>query len=201
MTCERGGHRRWRVLIGIAAVLAIGGSCGSRGESETATWEHDVALIPSEAAAVFRADLGRLRTSPVWQRLASLAQSDPARQHAVDELVRRTGLDPARQIQTIVWAQPASGAEFALIVRGGPFDEAKLVAFATEQLQHQGLTLVSSDVGTKKVYSDGRERIFVALLDRSTLVVGSKRWTQRVIELGSGTSTENVLRAPAWAAL
>lgn len=195
-------RRRWPAgVAALALVIAGGAACRSRSGPALPTGE--LALVPGDASLVLRADLSQLRASPPWARLTALAGTDPTRQQGLTELARRTGLDPVKQIKSVVWAASIGGGagDFALLIRGGPFDEPRLAAYAGDQLQRQGGRLVTADVGRHHVYTDGNGRIFVAVLDGKTVVVGSKAWTAAAIGLAEGTTRASIVTAPAWTAL
>ena len=65
-----------------------------------------MALFPAAAQVVVAIDVAKLRASPAAAKLSALATQSEADKKDLDELMRRTGFDPVRQIQSLTLAFP-----------------------------------------------------------------------------------------------
>src|SRR5689334_2897836 len=100
-------NTRARVSIGVALLFAgaCRGGCG-KNAAPSGPLGDELALVPGEATVIARIDAAALRAAPAWNRIADLARRDPRDEKLVAEFARRTGLDPLRQITSIVAAFP-----------------------------------------------------------------------------------------------
>jgi hypothetical protein len=182
---------RWPLLIAVA-VLAGFASCrggcrrGKDGEGAAAV-KGRLALFPIGARVVVSVEVARLRDSPAAAKLSTLATESQADKNALAEFQRRTGLDPVKQISSITLAFPEearAGGEFGLVMSGDLFDEARLVAYARDELQKNGDDLVSNKRGRFTLWSSRREPAVVGFfVDKHTFVMGGGSWGQRMAEL------------------
>jgi hypothetical protein len=177
-----------RALVLFAGALAAvdGGcsSCASKTSGGRAAKE-DMALVPRETGLVFMANLGRLRDTMLWKRAIEWRDQSPENKHKYDDFVQKTGLDPLKQLDSIFLAlpQPGGSGEFGVVTRGGPFDEARIVAYAKEQAQKEGSSIDTVDYGGRKLYGDKSGQAMFAFLDARTLLFGGKVWSKRMIDL------------------
>ena len=177
-----------------------------------------LAWFPPEAQIVLSIDFARLRASPLWERLAPLVSSNPDDQEQLQELTRRTGFDPLRQIDALIVAFPEearNGGAMGLVVHGREFDETRLVAYVRDQVAKQGDDLFSFRRAGRTLWATRRQPTMAAFFpDNRTLVLGTGGWAEKMAELGrpgqpSGAETNPALvslvkRAgvdnPVWAA-
>lgn len=148
--------------------------------------KEDVALVPRETKIVVMANITRLRSTPMWQRLVALRDSDAQSKKDYDQFVSQCGLDPFKQIDSAFAAFPQGSAdqrEFAVILRGH-FDEQKLIACARDQAKKEGRELKISDYQGKKIYTDNAKgEAFATFLDSKTAVIAGQTWIKKVIDL------------------
>jgi hypothetical protein len=170
-------------LLGLAFSSAGCAQCGSSTSGGRAT-KDDMALIPREAGFVLMANVAEMRDTPLWKKVAELRDSSESKAK-FDDFVKKTGLDPMKQVDSVFAGFPtAKGTqEFALIARGGPFDEQKLVDYAKAEALKDGSEVVTTDYNGKKLYGDKSGQAFVAFLDGKTVVMGGKEWIKKVIDL------------------
>ena len=123
-----------RTWIGLAAVVLVcaGTFFGYRkwGTSSGTSREELLALMPTDASAVFFADLDELRSAPF---LAEIYASAPKPQADTDyaQFVRETGFDYERDLQRVAIATEKRGQDSTLIaIVDGKFDRQKISTYA-----------------------------------------------------------------------
>jgi hypothetical protein len=208
--------RALALFLSVTAGACRGGCNRSPATAPTAGGA--LSWFPAEAQIVLSIDFARLRASPLWERLAPLVRSNPDDQAQLEELTRRTGFDPLRQIDALVVAFPEearNGGAMGLVLRGRDFDETRLVAYVRDQVAKQGDDLFSFRRAGRTLWATRRQPTMAAFFpDNRTLVLGTGGWAEKMAELGragppSGAETNPVLvnlvrRAgvdnPVWAA-
>jgi hypothetical protein len=155
------------------------------------------ALFPADARLVAEIDLRAVRGTALAKAIAArfTAEPDPVFEPAlVDEFARKTGFDPATDIEGIVAATAGlhSDGGFAFIVRARRFDEARLVAELRETLRRRGDDLVSRTVGGRAFWSRLVEPDTTGFfLDDRTIVIGTRAWTEAIaarVDAGAAAS-------------
>ncbi|HLK89098.1 MAG TPA: hypothetical protein VKZ18_04335 [Polyangia bacterium] len=181
---------RTRVLFpALIAVLAMGSCRGGcrRGEDRAATVEGRLALFPVATKVVAAIDVARLRASPAAAKLSEKAQQDQGDAREIAEFARRTGFDPLRQLGSVTVAFPEEArlhGEMGLVLRADDLDEARLVAYARDQLQKSGDDLVATAHGRFTLWSSKRDPDLVAFfIDRQTFALGAGGWGPRMADL------------------
>ncbi|MES1172302.1 MAG: hypothetical protein ABUL77_03605 [Bacteroidota bacterium] len=202
--------------------LAVGcrGGCARGGEPAAAARPAGGALawFPAETQIVVAIDFARLRATPLWGRLAPLMTSNPDDQAQIAELVRRTGFDPLKQIDSLAIAFPEearNGGALGLVLRGRGFDEGRLVAYARDHVAKQGDDLFSFRRAGRTMWATRKDPTVAGFFaDDRTFVLGAGGWAEKMAELAragtvSGAEANPVLvhlveRAgvtnPVWAA-
>jgi hypothetical protein len=178
------------VVVGLALVAA--GSCRGgcqRGAAPApaATAQGRLALLPVATRIVVSLDFERLRASPAAAKLAALGQQSPEDTRELDEFAHRTGLDPLKQIDSVLVGFPDDArreGEMALVLRAQHLDQARLVGYAREQLQKKGDDLVSATHGRFTLWSArGKPDVAGFFLDEHTFVLGAGGWGPRLADL------------------
>lgn len=176
--------------LALAVMLAIGGCRGgcNRTPSTARPVAGVLAWFPAETQIVLSIDCARLRASPLWERLAPLVSSNPADQAQLEELTRRTGFDPLRQIDSLIVAFPEearNGGAMGLVVRGREFDETRLVAYVRDQVAKQGDDLFSFRRAGRTLWATRKQPTMAAFFaDNRTLVLGAAGWAEKMADLG-----------------
>jgi len=191
----------------LAFVLSNGGCASCKKSSAPAVVKDDLSLVPRESNLVAMASLKKLRLTPLWKRAIDSQEQTAEQKARYADFVAQTGLDPLKQIDSVFVALPpaAASGEFVALLRGGPFDEAKLVAFMKKEYKNDA-ELVVSDYGGRKRYTDSRSgTTFAVFLDPTTLAFGSDGWTKKIIDLqgkaGQPGAPESAQKNEALAAL
>jgi hypothetical protein len=181
-------HLRFPVVVGLAlvAVASCRGGC-RRAVDPAATAQGRLALLPEPTRIVVSLDFEKLRASPVAAKLAALGQQSPEDARELDEFTRRTGLDPIKQIDSILVGFPEDAraqGELALVLRAQHLDQTRLVAYARDQLQKKGDDLVSTQHGRFTLWAARRQPDVAGFfLDEHTFVLGAGGWAPRLADL------------------
>jgi len=182
------------VLAGLvlAAALSCRGGCGST-LAPGRPLGGRLALFPAEARVVVAFDFARLRGSPLSTLLAQLATGAPADQAQIDAFSKRTGLDPWRDIESLVVAFPDDarrGGQFGLVLRAAHLDAKRLIAYARDDAQNQGGDLVSAARGPWQLWSrKGEADLAGFFIDERTFALGAGGWAERMADLAAGATS------------
>lgn len=177
------------ILVCIAAVALVataGCSSCKKGARES---KQNLDMVPKDAIAVAEVNLDRMRAEPIWKRVEKAFNDNEQNKQKYEDLKKETGFDPLTQLDSIFvafGAQPDAG-NYGGVLRGGPFDQNKLVAYAKKEVQKEGTTLQEEDYAGHKLYhpSDSQQG-YVTFLDKNTIAFGGKDWLQKMIDLSSG---------------
>jgi hypothetical protein len=172
--------RRMRVVV---LLLLLGGCRG--GCTRPAPPDALLSRLPAGTRFVVSVDLDRIRSTPLWTRVAALAEESPDDKRRLARLTERTGLDPLRQIHRVVAAFPDDArtrGEFALIIDGENFDERRLVAFAREE---SGAKIEARRRGARTLWSTGGPSAGFFLGARR-FVLGGGGWADVLADLADG---------------
>jgi hypothetical protein len=174
----------------VALALVVAASCRggcARKVDPAATVQGRLALLPEPTRVIVSLDVARLRGSPAVGKLAALAKQDPQGDHDLEELTRRTGFDPLRQIDSILVGFPDDArvrGELALVLRAEHLDQARLVGYVRDQLQKKGDDLVSAPHGRFTLWSArGKPEVAGFFVDERTFVLGAGGWAPRLADL------------------
>lgn len=149
-----------------------------------------LAWFPAESRIVVAIDFARLRGTPLWGRLAALAQSTAEDQAQIAEIARRTGFDPLRQIESLTVAFPEearNGGAMGVVLRGHGLDEARLVGYVRDQVAKQGDDLFSFRRDGRTLWATRKQPTAAGFFpDDRTFVFGAGGWAEKMAELGRG---------------
>jgi len=181
-------------VLAVAIPILAGASCRgcARAPDRTATVEGRLALFPAAAQVVISFDFAKLRASPAAGKLAALAERSQTDEHEIETFARRTGLDPLRDIDSLIVAFPddarRAGA-LGLVLRGNHLDETRLVAYVRDQLKNGGDDLIGTQRGRRTLWSARREPDIAGFfLDARTFVLGAGGWAPRMADLADATT-------------
>ena len=177
----------WVGVIAAATLLATcRGGC-HRGDDRAATVEGRLALFPAATRIVASIDVAKLRASPAAGKLAAQAKQNAADQREIEDFARRTHFDPLRQLNSVTVAFPEEArarGELGLVLRADHLDEARLVAYARDQLQKSGDDLTATAHGRLTLWSSKRNPDMVGFfLDDQTFVLGAGGWGLKMADL------------------
>ena len=152
-----------------------------------------LAWFPAETQIVVALDFARLRASPLWAQLVELARSNPGDQAQIDEMARRTGFDPLRQIDSMVVAFPEearNGGAMGLVLRGHGLDETRLVGYVRDQVAKQGDDLFSFRRDGRTLWATRLQPTAAGFfVDDRTFVFGAGGWAEKMAELGGASAS------------
>ena len=125
---------KWIGLAALLVVIAAGVFFGYRkwGAPNKTSREDTLALMPSDASAVFFVELDGLRQSPFFAKFLAWApkpQADPD----YAQFVKETGFDYERDLDRVTIAMVKRGSDSALLaVLDGKFDRNQISAYAVK---------------------------------------------------------------------
>lgn len=176
--------------LSVAGAVSCRGGCGGGARPETRPLGGRLALFPIETQFVAAIDFTKLRATPVAAQLAGLAARSAADQQQIDAFTQRTGLDPLKQIDSLLVGFPDEArrrGELALVMRASRFDQARLVAYARDTLQKTGDDLVSTPRGHVILWSARKDPgVAGFFLDDRTFVLGASGWAEKMADLSGG---------------
>jgi hypothetical protein len=176
----------------VAAVAISTTSCSSCSRSGTGSREA-LALLPRETAVVVNLNVPRLRDTAIWRKLLDARDRSPESKKRVADFTQATGLDPFTHIDSLVAGFPApagQSGDFGVVVRG-TFDSAKLVAWAQGESSKRGQEVVTEDYQGTKLYRERDGHGVVAFLDAKTMILASRDWARRMLDLAAGRAAES----------
>jgi hypothetical protein len=184
--------RRCALLL-VVAVCSCRGGCSRGGDAERAlSPQGRLAPFPAAARMVAGVDVARLRASPAAAKVQALAVESQADQQTLAEFQRRTGFDPIKQLTslTVAFPEDARGSgDFGLVLRADHFDEARLVAYARDELQKSGDDLVATKRGRLTLWASRRDPTVVGFfVDDRTFMLGAGGWGARMADLVDQTN-------------
>ncbi|HEY3351887.1 MAG TPA: hypothetical protein VGQ83_01440 [Polyangia bacterium] len=189
-TTTEGSNRKqasaWRAracaALVLAALIAPAG-CGSESPGDLMRY------IPVEATTVVRLDAKRLRGTELDRRIQQFIKRNDFFRWKIEDLAKQTGVEVFRHIDTVILALPAStdkGPEdFALVV-GGKFDRSRVVGWYKEYVKTAGAEPRERAYGRHTIYYGKDEGYHVAFMSSRTLLVGTKAWIGKMLDLADG---------------
>lgn len=182
--------RWWAGVAALALACATAAGCrdgcGGRGKQVRPL---DGALngLPAETRIVLGIDVARARRSPLWAELSSLAAAAPGDEQQLQDFAGRTGFDPLKDLDAVVLAFPdeaRKSGQVALILRGHNLDEARLVAYARDQVAKGGDDLFSLRHAGRTLWATRKQPTTAGFFaGERTFVLGAGGWAEKVAEL------------------
>ena len=184
--------RKAPLVVVVALALALAscrGACG-RADRAAGPLEGRLALLPIDTRSVVALDFDQIRSAPFAAKLSTLAASSPDDEKRLAAFRARTGLDPVRQINSIVVGFPEEArlhGEMGVVVRAERLDESRLVAYVRDTLQKDGDDLVAKPHGRRTLWATRKDPSLAGFfLDGRTLVIGGGGWAERMADLSDG---------------
>ncbi|MBC8131559.1 MAG: hypothetical protein H7X95_01155, partial [Deltaproteobacteria bacterium] len=181
----------WIAMIALTllgAAPSCRGGCAPKKEALARPVGGTLAWFPTETQIVVAIDFTRLRATPLWSKLSALVQSNAADQALIAEIARRTGFDPLRQIDALIVAFPEearNGGAMGLVLRRGRAREARLVAYARDQVAKQGDDLFSFRRDGRTLWATRKQPTVAGFFaDDRTFVFGAGGWAEKMAALG-----------------
>jgi len=183
------------VLAG--ALASCRGGC-RRGPPPAGPLEGRLALLPGETRTVVALDIARLRASSLAPQLTALAVASPADDQRLEAFRQRTGLDPARQIDSVTVAFPEEArarGELGIILRASHFDQTRLIAYVRDALQKDGDDLVPTPRGPHLLWAARKDPTLAGFfLDEGTLVIAGGGWAEKIADLAAARGSAPAAR-------
>jgi hypothetical protein len=174
----------WRriLLCAVGAILATG--CGGK-----AGVSDPMKLAPADSRLLVQINVSRLRQTQFKDRLLQLRDRSASLKKKWDGMVQKSGLDPLRDIDTVLVAMPyqsdqAKGAMSgeAAVILLGRFNQPAIVAWYKEQA---GQGFKESKHGNRSVYANAAGQN-LAFVNSTTAVVGDLPQVKKILDLADG---------------
>jgi hypothetical protein len=166
------------VVVGIGATIGLGAWFLGSASAAVGPLPGEALLLPADARFVGGIDVKRFTASPFYSRYASPAAK--GRPETFRELEEKTGLNPERDIEQIIFAgTPRSGRETGVVVALGRFDRAKISSAIESEKK---VTSKSVQGLTVYLFAEGQKGAgAVSFVDNRTLVMGSQAAVEAAI--------------------
>jgi hypothetical protein len=175
-------------IVAVGAAIGIGAFFLGSAKAAVGPLPGEALLLPADAKFVGGIDVRRFTASPFYAKYASPAAK--GRPETFRELEEKTGLNPERDVDQVVFAGTPgrSGPESGVVVVLGRFDRAKISSLIEAEKK-----ATSKNVQGVPVYlfAEGQEGAgALAFVDERTLVMGSQAAVEAAIQSQSrgGTS-------------
>ena len=127
----------WRGFLLCAVSVVLAGGCGSK-----AGVSDPMKLVPADSRLLVQINVSRLRQTQFKDRLLQLRDRSANLKKKWEGMVQKSGLDPLRDIDTVMLAMPyqgeQAGGEAAVVVLGR-FNQPAIVAWFKEQADKLGI--------------------------------------------------------------
>lgn len=170
-----------RLLICVLGV-GLGAGCGGKaGASDPMT------LVPVETRVLVHVNVARLRQTQLKDRLLQLRDRSEGMKKKWDTMVQKSGLDPMRDIDTLVVALPytdqakAEPAGEAGVVLFGRFNQPSIINWFKEAY---GKDVKETKHGNRTIY--GKDSTHIAFINSTSGVVGDLPQVKKILDLADG---------------
>jgi hypothetical protein len=185
--------RRWFVRVPwlVAACLLTMTGCrgGCSRDQASGSAGGTLSRFPAETQVVVSVDFQRIRRTPLWKRVSSLAAEDAEDRRLIQEFTARTGLDPFRQIHRLVAAFPEEARRtqaFGVIIDGEGFDEKRLLTYAQDQARLRGTELKPRAHGPHTLWETGGPGGVAGFFaGRGRFVLAGGGWAEKMSKLAA----------------
>lgn len=174
------------VVSGAAAVVAVGTAVAlgalflDSAKAAVGPLPGEALLLPADATFVGGIDVKRFIQSPFYSKYAG--PHAKARPEAFRELEEKTGLNPERDVDQVIFAGTPgrTGHETGMVVALGRFDRAKVSRWI--EVERRGVTSKNLEAVLVYLFREGtRGAGALAFMDDRTLVMGSQAAVEAAI--------------------
>ena len=167
------------IVVGLGAAIGVGAWFLGSANAAVGPMPGEALLLPADARFVGGIDVKRFTASPFYSRYAGAAAK--GRPETFKELEEKTGLNPERDIEQVIFAGTPgrSGHESGVVVALGRFDRAKISSLIETEKK---VTSKSVQGVTVYLFAEGQKGAgAVAFVDDRTLVMGSQAAVEAAI--------------------
>jgi hypothetical protein len=167
------------IIVGIGATIGLGALFLGSAKAAVGPLPGEALLLPADAKFVGGIDVKRFAASPFYAKYAS--PTAKGRPETFRELEEKTGLNPERDIEQIVFAGTPgrAGKETGVVVALGRFDRAKISSLIETEKK---VTSKNVQGVTVYLFAEGQKGAgALAFVDDRTLVMGSQAAVQAAI--------------------
>jgi len=166
----------------LLCALSLGFAVGCGGKAGISD---PMKLVPADSRMVVNINMSRLRQTQFKDRLLALRDRSESLKKKWETLVQKSGMDPVRDIDTIVVTMPyqgeREGGEAALIAMGR-FNQPALVAWFKDQA---GKDYKQTQHGNRAIHSNAAGN-HLAFINSTTGVAGDLNQVKKILDLADG---------------
>lgn len=183
------GRQRWIAAAALTCAVAVvfsAAGCHSKKSKQKQIAEkvaavEGMAAIPASADVVAGADVAALARSPLVERaVGQMLASDPGLSTELDKLFSGCGINPARDVRSVLVAMDTAGgatSNRALLVASGTLSENQIASCVGRRMSALGGKLVQQPLnGRTEYHADappGRTDVWFAFGSKDVVVVSS----------------------------
>jgi hypothetical protein len=175
--------------IPILCAVLLGGLSGcNRLTSSGSAARDDLALVPSDTAAVFMLNLKQARGTRLWQKLLEIRDKDETSRKEYQDFIQKCHLDPLKDFDSFFLAVPPNAQqsrEYALLLRGH-YDPDAIVACARRIAEDRHEELKQAEYNGVQIYNPPGQGPELAVLGKRAVVIAGPSSLRQVIDLHTG---------------
>jgi hypothetical protein len=169
-------------LLLCALSLGVAVGCGGK-----AGISDPMKLAPADSRLLVQVNVARLRQTQFKDRLLALRDRSEGLKKKWDKLVQKSGLDPMRDIDTVMLAMPYQGeakgesGEAAIVVMGR-FNQPAIIGWFKEAA---GQAYKETKHGNRTIHSNANGN-YMSFINSTTGVVGDLNQVKKILDLADG---------------
>jgi len=149
----------------------------------------DTKLVPGDSEVVVCLNVKQMMSSDLFKKYALEHVKSALSAPGAAEAIKATGLDPTKDIETVVIAgrMDVQTSKKAVIFLTGKFDEAKIATATAAAAKDGGYKFETGKVGTTTVHAvtpAGQDTVYMAFPDKTTLVMAPDK--AYLVEIAGG---------------
>jgi hypothetical protein len=162
------------------------------------TWagsgENLLQFIPSNKAIVVHVNLEQVRSTPMYDMIWGMIQTNADFQSVIGELETSVGFNPTTDLSSMMIAVDVESEQDFLMLVEGNFDASRISTFLVGRTEvsavdYQGQTMYYSVDGTINIQNE--QQVYFSFLNNHIIVAGTQTAVQGAIELHQGEG-ENI---------
>lgn len=197
--------RRTTILVAVAALAVVACSKskgGLGGGKPTGAAAAALDFLPEDTGFIAGASVKKLTSSKLWEKYGSMLLGQEETKKTLDDLKSGCGLDPLKDIESVLMAGPASMDDTKMvIVVSGKFDEKKITSCVEKMAEREGKKVSAKTEGKITTYTnpdDASKTIEVAWIKDNTIMLapeGGPGYLKSVLEAKSHAKDNKKLYA------
>jgi hypothetical protein len=175
-TAARQSARLLLCVLGLGLAVGCGGKAGI---------SDPMKLVPTDSRLVVQVNMARLRQTQFKDRLLALRDRSEGLKKKWETLVQKSGLDPVRDVDTVVLAMPYTGQKEggeAAIIAMGRFNQQAIIGWFKDQA---GKDYKTAQHGSRTIHSNAGGN-HLAFINSTTGVAGDLNQVKKILDLADG---------------